>query len=180
MCGRFVISSNNPFGLQYKASYNIVPSQMVPVKTINNTKLMKWTYSPLWKKEMNLINCRSETMNEKPSFKNAKRCVIFNNGWYEWQRKNKEKIPFYHHCQSNNFAGLYNEIGCLILTRSATNQISHIHHRQPVLLNDFEISSYLDGEKLNDSTANYNINYYRVSKDVNNPQNNNRNLIAKI
>ena len=180
MCGRFVISSNNPFGLQYKASYNIVPSQMVPVKTINNTKLMKWTYSPLWKKEMDLINCRSETMNEKPSFKNAKRCVIFNNGWYEWQRKNKEKIPFYHHCQSNNFAGLYNEIGCLILTRSATNQISHIHHRQPVLLNDFEISSYLDGEKLNDSTANYNINYYRVSKDVNNPRNNNRNLIAKI
>ena len=83
MCGRFVISSNNPFGLQYKASYNIVPSQMVPVKTINNTKLMKWTYSPLWKKEMDLINCRSETMNEKPSFKNAKRCVIFNNGWYE-------------------------------------------------------------------------------------------------
>ena len=180
MCGRFVISSNNPFGLQYKASYNIVPSQMVPVKTINNTKLMKWTYSPLWKKDMNLINCRSETMNEKPSFKNVKRCVIFNNGWYEWQRKNKEKIPFYHHCQSNNFAGLYNETGCLILTRSATNQISHIHHRQPVLLNDFEISSYLDGENLNDSTANYNINYYRVSKDVNNPQNNNRNLIAKI
>jgi len=180
MCGRFVISSNNPFGLQYKASYNIVPSQMVPVKTINNTKLMKWTYSPLWKKEMNLINCRSETMNEKPSFKNAKRCVIFNNGWYEWQRKNKEKIPLYHHCQSNNFSGLYNKIGCLILTRSATNQISHIHHRQPVLLNDFEISSYLDGENLNDSTANYNINYYRVSKDVNNPQNNNRNLIAKI
>lgn len=180
MCGRFVISPNNPFGLQYKASYNIVPSQMVPVKTINNTKLMKWTYSPLWKKEMNLINCRSETMNEKPSFKNAKRCVIFNNGWYEWQRKNKEKIPFYHHCQSNNFAGLYNKIGCLILTRSATNQISHIHHRQPVLLNDFEISSYLDGENLNDSTANYNINYYRVSKDVSNPQNNNRNLIAKI
>ena len=180
MCGRFVISSNNPFGLQYKASYNIVPSQMVPVKTINNTKLMKWTYSPLWKKDMNLINCRSETMNEKPSFKNAKRCVIFNNGWYEWQRKYKERIPFYHHCQSNNFAGLYNETGCLILTRSATNQISHIHHRQPVLLNDFEISSYLDGENLNDSTANYNINYYRVSKDVNNPQNNNRNLIAKI
>ena len=180
MCGRFVISSNNPFGLKYKASYNIVPSQMVPVKTINNTKLMKWTYSPLWKKDMNLINCRSETMNEKPSFKNAKRCVIFNNGWYEWQRKNKEKFPFYHHCQSNNFAGLYNEMGCLILTRSATNQISHIHHRQPVLLNDFEISSYLDGENLNDSTSNYNINYYRVSKDVNNPQNNNRNLIARI
>lgn len=117
MCGRFVISSENVFGLEYKASFNIVPSQMVPVKTINDAKLMKWTYAPLWKKDMNLINCRSETMNEKPSFKNAKRCVIYHNGWYEWQRKDNQKIPFYHHCPSNSFAGLYNEIGCLIVTR---------------------------------------------------------------
>ena len=180
MCGRFVISSNNAFGLEYKATYNIVPSQMVPVKTINNTKLMKWTYAPLWKKDINLINCRSETMNEKPSFINAKRCVIFHNGWYEWQRKNKEKIPFYHHCPSNYFAGLYNEIGCLILTRTATDQINHIHDRQPVLLNDFEVSSYLKGENLLDSMANYNINFYRVSNDVNSPQNNNSNLIKKV
>ena len=92
MCGRFVISSNNVFGLEYKPSFNIVPSQLVPVKTINDAKLMKWTYAPLWKNDMNLINCRSETMNEKPSFRNAKRCVIFHNGWYEWLRKDKEKI----------------------------------------------------------------------------------------
>ena len=70
---------------------------------------MKWSYSPLWKQDMNLINCRSETMNEKPSFKNAKRCIIFNNGWYEWQRKiiKKSLLSLF---QTNYFAGLYNEI----------------------------------------------------------------------
>lgn len=180
MCGRFVISSNNPFGLQYKPSYNILPSQMVPVKTINNTKLMKWTYSPLWKKDMNLINCRSETMNEKPSFRNAKRCVIFQNGWYEWQRKSKDKTPFYHYCSSNNFAGLYNETGCLILTRNSTKNINHIHHRQPVLLEDSEITFYLEGENLLNSSANNNIKFYSVSKSVNSPINNNSSLIEPV
>ena len=90
MCGRFVISINKPYGLEYDASYNVAPSQLVPVKIKENAKLLKWSYAPLWKKDMHLINCRSETMNEKPSFRNAKRCVIFNNGWYEWQRKDKE------------------------------------------------------------------------------------------
>ena len=90
MCGRFVIYTKGAFGLNYEISYNVVPSQFVPIKTKDNSKLVKWSYAPLWKKDMNLINCRSETINNKPSFKNAKRCIIFHNGWYEWQIKNKE------------------------------------------------------------------------------------------
>ena len=180
MCGRFVISSSGAFGLKYETSYNVVPSQLIPVKMKNNAKLMKWSYAPLWKKDMNLINCRSETMNDKPSFKNAKRCIIFNNGWYEWQRKDNKKIPFYHYGTSNNFAGLYNEIGCLIHTRSSTDTINHIHHRQPLLLEDFEISRYLDGEDILNSGANNNINFHRVSKDVNSPSNNNSSLIVSV
>ena len=148
MCGRFVISSKNAFNLEYEVSYNVCPSQLVPVKTKEKSLLMKWSYSPLWKQDMNLINCRSETMNEKPSFKNAKRCIIFNNGWYEWQRKDNKKIPYYHFSQTNYFAGLYNEIGCLILTRNSVDQINHIHHRQPVLLEESEITPFLLGKDI--------------------------------
>ena len=180
MCGRFVISINKPYGLEYDASYNVAPSQLVAVKIKENAKLLKWSYAPLWKKDMHLINCRSETMNEKPSFKNAKRCVIFNNGWYEWQRKDKEKVPYYHYSKSNNFAGLYNDVGCLILTRISTDKINHIHHRQPVLLNDDELSRYLEGENILDSKANYEINFHNVSKDVNNPRNNGSYLVNAI
>ena len=68
MCCRFVILSNEAFGLKYETSYNVVPSQLVPVRTKDNAKLMKWSYSPSWKKDMNLINCRSETMNKKTIF----------------------------------------------------------------------------------------------------------------
>ena len=180
MCGRFVISSNNAFGLKYKTSYNIIPSQLVPVKIKNDAKLMKWSYAPLWKKNMNLINCRSETMNIKPSFKNAKRCIIFNNGWYEWQRRGKEKIPFYHYCRSNNFAGLYNEIGCLIITRHASDNISHIHHRQPVLLKEFDIGDYFMGKDIFDSEINADVSFHKVSKEVNSPTNNHAQLTKQI
>ena len=71
-------------------------------------------------------------------------------------------------------------IGCLIHTRSSTDTINHIHHRQPLLLEDFEISRYLDGEDILNSNANNNINFHRVSKDVNSPSNNNSSLIVSV
>ena len=180
MCGRFVISSPDVFGLKNETSYNVAPSQLIPVKTKDDARLMKWSYSPLWKKDMNLINCRSETMHEKPSFKDAHRCVIYHDGWYEWQRNDKEKIPYYHYSQSHLFAGLYNEIGCLILTRSSTYKIKHIYHRQPVLLDVAEVHRYLDGEDILNSDANNNINFHKVNKLVNSPQNNNPSLINNV
>ena len=128
---------------------------------------------------MNLINCRSETINEKPSFKNTKKCIVFNNGWYEWKRDKLEKIPYFIFSKSSFFAGIYNESGCLILTRNAINEIQHIHHRQPVLLEDFEIDRYLRGEDLFNSDANNNLGFHQVSKKVNDPLNNTPELIHK-
>jgi putative SOS response-associated peptidase YedK len=180
MCGRFVVYSNSPFGLKYKISYNISPSQLIPIKIKGGFKLLKWSYSPTWNKDMNLINCRFETMNEKPSYKNAERCIIFHDGWYEWKKNNSEKIPYYHYSESNYFAGLYNDSGCLIVTRSATHNIKKIHHRQPVLLWPNELLRYLDGENIFDSNANIKVNYHPVSNYVNNPLNNNSSLIEEV
>ena len=180
MCGRFVISSKNAFNLEYEVSYNVCPSQLVPVKTKEKSLLMKWSYSPLWKQDMNLINCRSETMNEKPSFKNAKRCIIFNNGWYEWQRKDNKKIPYYHFSQTNYFAGLYNDSGCLIVTEEASGINATIHHRQPVQLSHLNISDWFMGKKLDEIKRNYEIRFYEVSRDVNNPRNNNPSLTKAL
>ena len=75
---------------------------------------------------------------------------------------------------------IYNEIGYLILTRSSTDTINHIHHRQPVLLEEFEISRHLGGEDILNSDANININFHRVSKDVNSTSNNNSSLINTV
>ena len=72
MCGRYVLSDTEAikkkFRIEIKASHNIAPSQDVLVlKPI--PEMMKWSYSPKWKEDMNLINCRHETLLEKPSFK---------------------------------------------------------------------------------------------------------------
>ena len=180
MCGRFAIVGD-PFEIGYKDNFNVSPSSDIPVKTIDcDGQLMKWSYSPSWKKDMNLINCRSETMFEKPSFKGASRCIIPFSGWYEWQRKDDVKIPFYHYSSAKYFAGIYNENGCCILTREAGDKINHIHHRQPVLLNEFEIGEFFMGENLFDSPTNYDVNFYEVSRDVNNPRNNYAGLTKEI
>ena len=67
----------------------------------------------------------------------------------------------------------------MILTRNAVNKIQHIHHRQPVLLEDFEIDRYLRGEDLFNSDANNNLGFHQVSKKVNDPLNNAPELIHK-
>ena len=77
MCGRFVLYDvegiKNKLNIEIKPSFNIAPSQEVLIYD-NKPHFMKWSFSPIWaKKDFNLINCRSETMYEKPSFKNTER-----------------------------------------------------------------------------------------------------------
>ena len=111
MCGRFSLVGD-PFELGFKDNFNITPATSIPVKTINcDGQLMKWSYSPSWKPDMNLINCRSETITEKPSFKGAKRCIIPFSGWYEWQKQKDAKVPYYHYSNAKYFAGIFNDSG---------------------------------------------------------------------
>ena len=49
---------------------------------------------------------------------------------------NSEKIPFFIHDDNKiiYFAGVYNEIGCSIITKEASPSLANIHHRQPLIL----------------------------------------------
>jgi putative SOS response-associated peptidase YedK len=45
-----------------------------------------------------MINVRSDTLLDKPSFKQAvqkRRCLIPANGFYEWRREGKRKVPLW-------------------------------------------------------------------------------------
>ena len=181
MCGRFVISNDNVFGISFTRNFNIAPTSNIPVKTKDTTTLMRWFYGPPWKPDMGLINARSETFREKPSFKSAERCLIPFNGWYEWQRSGKQKAPyFFQQTTALYFAGLHNSSGCLILTRQSVSSIEHIHHRQPVLLSENDAIFFLKGEDIFDSDANRDILFHRVSRTVNNPGNNFGGLIEEV
>lgn len=70
-----------------------------------------WGLIPAWTKSAQdaeklrtiTINCRYETMYEKPSFRGAatvgRPCLIPVSGFFEWHSKGKKKYPFY--IQSN-------------------------------------------------------------------------------
>ncbi|HJM33967.1 MAG TPA: SOS response-associated peptidase, partial [Candidatus Marinimicrobia bacterium] len=93
----------------YTPSYNIAPAQFSPILIQENdsriVRSMKWGLIPSWSKDetvgAKLINARSETLLEKPSFQNLvprNRCVVISDGYYEWQRRGSAtKQPVYIH-----------------------------------------------------------------------------------
>lgn len=148
-------------------SYNIAPTHEVlaVIRYENNKKLGKphWGLVPSWAKDLSgagkLINARSETVDEKPSFKNAfakRRCLILADGFYEWQKTERTKQPWYFRLPSGKpfgFAGLWevwkNSKGqkynsCTILTTIASESVKHVHDRMPVILLPDAVSNWLN------------------------------------
>ena len=87
--------------------------------------------------------------------------------------------PYYFHANDDIlfFAGIYadNNYGkaCAIVTTRASENISMIHHRMPLLINPINVKDWLKGS---DDTETYekktDIAYHRVSSLVNSPNNN--------
>ena len=189
MCGRFTLRKSIDVkeltGISIKENYNVAPSQDILTIT-DKPKFMKWSYSPSWAKEpMNLINARSETVRQKPSFKESKPCLIVADGWYEWSRNGSKKQPFYFHLSNNvfAFAGIYTSYqgvnGCAIITREANQNISDIHHRMPVILDKKDENLWLNGDDIFNSELSEQIEYYPVRKIVNSPRNNSTECIKQ-
>ena len=183
MCGRYTLRNSKAVKdkhlLNIDASFNIAPSHEVLALT-TEPSLMRWSYNPTWAKTpMNLINARSETLNVKPSFKMAKRCLIVADGWYEWLRTDNKKQPYFFHMNDSlfNFAGIYTEYngekGCAIITKEAIQSLSTVHHRMPIIIADNEADSWLSGEDVFESKSSEDIEFYPVSTMVNSPRNNN-------
>src|SRR6266508_1228225 len=115
MCGRFPLRSPaaviaQEFGLnkvpELPPRYNIAPSEDVPVVRFCDGKrelaFVRWGLIPSWADDPSigdrLANARSETVATKPSFKHAfrcRRCLVVADGFYEWQRRNGRKQPYY-------------------------------------------------------------------------------------
>jgi len=188
MCGRFTLSSSKKvkdmFGIEVAPNFNIAPSQEVLVLNKEFVpQKMKWFYSPTWsKKPFNLINARSETLHLKPSFKNADRCIFIADGYFEWKRSSF-KTPYFHYIENDlmYFGGLYNSLlGCCIVTRQSYENISHIHHRQPIILDKNDFQSWLSKEHDFSSPITEKIKFHKVSNIVNSPLNNNKDNLKKI
>ncbi|KQC07275.1 MAG: hypothetical protein APR62_00615 [Smithella sp. SDB] len=179
MCGRFVLITDlkniqDKFGVQnisceHQPSWNIVPGQSIPVvichNGINQLVSYRWGMIPSWSKDTSiankLINARAETVDKKPSFREAfkkRRCLIVADGFYEWKKEGKSKIPLYFYLKSRQpfgFAGLYEtwispdkkEIKtCVIITTDANELIAPIHDRMPVILSPEKEMIWLESD----------------------------------
>ena len=182
MCGRFnSISSGKDFaaaygaafdGIELRPNHNVAPTTKIYAMTINDTKkivgVMNWGLIPSWSKDKtraaSMINARSETLGEKPSFRNLLtkyRCVIPIQGFYEWQvlpgDSKKPKKQAHYISRSDNevmtLAGLWTTWKdkddslvntCTIITIEATNKLAAIHHRMPVILERESIDAWLE------------------------------------
>ena len=192
MCGRYTLRDiqtiQNEYGINIRESFNTAPGQDVLTLT-DQPEFMRWSYNPTWaKKPMNLINARYETINEKPSFKNARRCAFIMDGWYEWKRyfnwnkREHVKDPYYHHLDSKLFyvAGLYNDSGCVCVTKNSVKPIFDIHHRQPLLLEESQLKQWMNGDHIITDAVSSKVKIHKVSTYVNSPQNNDLNCIQAI
>ncbi|MDY6868912.1 MAG: SOS response-associated peptidase, partial [Chloroflexota bacterium] len=132
MCGRFTLTLDpgeiqelldlGPFVHIIQPRYNIAPSQPIPiVKDVKSrsVELYRWGLVPFWADDPDIgnrmINARSETASEKPSFRAAfkyRRCLILADGFFEWhaEEKGAPKTPYLFKLNNDHpftFAGLY-------------------------------------------------------------------------
>jgi putative SOS response-associated peptidase YedK len=177
MCGRYLSVIEDDFSLMNDvidevsnkfnktgiANGEVFPTNIVPVVySYNGRNILssaKWGF-PSFKKSGVIINARSETVAEKPMFRNSfmsKRCIVPARGYYEWlthenKKKTKylitvkEKILFY-------MAGLYkiyiddrgeSYAATTIMTTDANQDVAFIHNRMPAILDDKWINVWLD------------------------------------
>lgn len=183
--------------------YNVAPTTRVACVVQEDgeraLKELRWGLIPSWAKDRKIayktINARAETVASKPAFRSAfkrRRLLVLADGFYEWQRAGKTKIP--HLVQLDDarpfgMAGLWEswtdpETGeevptCTIITTSGNELMKPIHDRMPVILPERSWDLWLDAtvddkEVLQELLVPYpadEMRERRVSSDVGNVKN---------
>ena len=178
MCGRFTLTASpevveRAFGLdetpQLRPRFNIAPGQ--DVATIQQGEggrsvlaLRRWGLVPFWAKDAKigarLINARAETLDAKPSYREAfrrRRCLVPADGFYEWAAAGRGPRQPHWVARTDGacfaIAGLYERWKspqgewletCTLITTDANERLRTIHDRMPVILEPADYALWLD------------------------------------
>ena len=152
--------------IQLSPDYNIAPTDLAYVVVQDGDKRflkrMMFGLIPHWAKDpkigVHCLNARAETVAEKPAFRDSfknRRCLVITDGFYEWLREEKNKIPhrvMMKDRQPYAMAGLWDrwkrsdgrEFETFsIVTTEPNDLIAKIHDRMPVILKKEEESLWL-------------------------------------
>ena len=182
--------------------YNVAPTQ--PVATVRQAgasrvlSMMRWGMVPSWAKDISigsgLINARSETLLDKPAFRDAlraRRCLIPADGFYEWKKAGNDRQPYHFGMKDDAlfaFAGLWYRWrsptgqvleSCSILTTVPNELLKDVHERMPVILPARHYRTWLtapptEAHRLTDLLLPFDaklMKRYAVSALINKPQN---------
>ena len=208
MCGRFAFYSPSEataalFGATTSTEvvprYNIAPTQFIAAVRRDEQEapelaMLRWGLVPFWAKDPSIgnrmINARSETVAEKPSFRNAykkRRCLILADGFYEWRKEGDGKTPYFISLADGSpfaFAGLWENWtskesdeslqSAAIITAAASDFMAQLHQRMPVVMLPEQADRWLGGDAELLSEAIDNSPEFRawpVDRKVNNARN---------
>ncbi len=208
MCGRYTLSTPlealaERFHVELAResltpTYNAAPSQALPaIFNINphEITLSAWGFIPEWADGRPgvkpLINARAETVATKPTFRQAfrtKRCLVLADGFYEWKRAGKRRVPYRIALTSGEpfaFAGIWSTghdpagqpyTTFAILTTEANDLVATIHNRMPVILHARDEAHWLNQRLLLDAAQDLLVPFpvelltlYEVSTRINSP-----------
>lgn len=182
MCGRFTLSLDLTEVEKYLSDeyqiynpelniklprFNVAPGQqllsIISDGTGYRAGTLKWGFVPFFASDekigYKMINAKSETIADKPSFKQSfynKRCIILADGFYEWKKEGKDKTPYRMVLKDRNifgFAGLWSSFTkedgsklftCTIITTAPNTLMVDIHDRMPVILSKEDERIWLD------------------------------------
>jgi len=222
MCGRFALATEKNIldmlydleirtGFNLVPRYNVAPSQQVPVVRLSpvdgrrELALLKWGLVPFWADDptigSKMINARAETAAEKPSFRDAfkkRRALVPASGFYEWQKIEGVKQPYYITRQDKSLfslAGLWETWNkgsepletFTILTTEPNTMVAELHNRMPVIIPHEAYNLWLDPATDLKTLKNMLVPYpeneltlYAVSRLVNSPSNDSPGLIEPL
>lgn len=178
MCGRVTITSSGErlaeeFALSQWPSeqvrYNLAPTQLFNIirnkpdsePAVREVASVRWGFIPEWSAPpfSALINARSETVTQKPAFRNAfkrRRCLIPVDGFFEWKKIGKIRQPYLFRRADHKplaLAGLWERCltdpagpvdTCVILTTQANKLVEPLHDRMPVIVDPASFELWLD------------------------------------
>ena len=227
MCGRyasfreaqdladiFTVDVISPVAESLLPSWNVAPTQAARILREDNhageiVRVMdaaRWGLVPHWAKDPSIgsrmINARSETVLEKPSFKGPARyhrCIVPVEGYYEWKAPTeagrRAKTPYFIHADSGGplaLAGLFSFwkdelLTFTICTRAARGNMTELHDREPVMLSASAVDAWLNPALREDDEIaallvlpTPSLTWHEVSTTVNAVRNNSPELITPV
>lgn len=174
MCGRYSLTAGTAelveaFDVpvpefEMPARYNIAPGQEAVIvaedRRGRRAGLLTWGLVPSWSQGAGkpLINARSESVLDRPSFRESferRRCLVPADGFYEWKQENGGKTPYWIHPEDGglvSFAAIWDRWeppgeetrhSFAVLTMPSGGAVAAIHDRMPVVIDRSDRARWL-------------------------------------